>query len=158
MEKGKLTKKEILKKNQKGSTMVETLVSFVVLFLVLASLYGIVAFSAELYMRSVDTSRMTQKFYKEIYKKDEFVGVGTNPFIKKQNYKAGFGATEGENRYSALELSVIIDDTNFTGDQRMKNSKIKLSNTSAKTYVAQDEAFKEKNIIVPKAVRFDYSK
>ena len=158
MEKSKLILKRISKENQKGSTMVETLVSFVVLFLVLASLYGIVAFSAELYMRSVDTSRLTQEFYKEIYKKDEFVGEGSNPFVIKKNYKAGFGATEGEERYAALELTVNIDDTNFTGDPKMKNSRIKLSNTSAKTYVAHDETFEEKKIIVPKAVRFEYSK
>lgn len=158
MEKNKLIRKGMINNNQKGSTMVETLVSFVVLFLVLASLYGIVAFSSELYMRSVDTSRLTQKFYKEIYKKDEFVGEGTNPFVKKQFYKAGYGATSGDDKYAALELTVNIDDAYFTGDDKMKKSKIKLSNISAKTYVANDESFEEKKIIVPKAARFDYSK
>ena len=75
-----------LKKNNSGSTMVETLVSFVILFLILASLYGIVAFSSELYMRSVDTSRLLQRFTREINKKDELIGTGTDPFIKKEEY------------------------------------------------------------------------
>ena len=158
MEKSKLIFKKISEKRQKGSTMVETLVSFVVLFLVLASLYGIVAFSSELYMRSVDTSRLTQKFYKEIYKKDQYIGEGTDPFVKKQKYKKGFGAASGDEKYAALELTVNIDDANYYGDSKMKNSKIKLSNTSATTYVCHDESFEQKNIIVPKATRFEYSK
>jgi hypothetical protein len=74
--------------NHKGSTMVETLVSFVVLFIVLAALYNIVVFSSELYLRSVDTSRLQQKFYREIYKKDDRLDTS---FITKTRYIKGFG-------------------------------------------------------------------
>lgn len=145
-----------LKTNNSGSTMVETLVSFVVLFLVLASLYGIVAFSSELYMRSVDTSRLIQKFTREINKKDELIGTGTNPFILKENYKAGYTKAGAEGNYAALELTVVVDDASFTGKEAMKNSRIKLNNTKATTYVCNDETYKEKKIVVPKAVRYEY--
>jgi hypothetical protein len=147
-----------LKKNNSGSTMVETLVSFVILFLILASLYGIVAFSSELYMRSVDTSRLLQRFTREINKKDELIGTGTDPFIKKEEYKAGYTKAGSDGNFAALELTLVVDDTNssFTGSDAMKNSRIKLNNTATTTYVCNDSTFEEKKIIVPKAIRYEY--
>ena len=54
--------------NNKGTTMVETLVAFVVLMIVLLALFKMVTFSSQLKMRSIDTSRVLQVFNQEIYK------------------------------------------------------------------------------------------
>ena len=77
---GTLGKK--VRQSNKGSTMIETLVSFVVLFLVLGALYSIVSFSTELYMRSVDISRLQQKFFREIYKSRDY----DDSFVERKKY------------------------------------------------------------------------
>ena len=139
-------------KHNKASTMVETLVSFTVLVIVLAALYGIVVFSTELYMKSVDTSRLQQRFYREIYKKDDKID---SSFIEKKFYVRGFGGKVDVNgtecEHAALSLVIRLDDSTFTGDPAMKNSEIELTGTDLTSYVCKDSSG-----IVPKVVNFEY--
>ena len=151
MEERKKLMSKIMNSKQRGSTMVETLVSFVVLFLVLASLYGIVAFSSELYMRSVDTSRIRQKFYAEIYKKDDSLVTGTDTHIEKKQYKAGSYKQGSTDKYSALQLTLVEEDPNSA----LHDSRIRLSNISATTYEWKDDTLKDK-ILLPKTVEYSY--
>ena len=58
----KMMRFKFLKQNNNGSTMVETLVSFTVIAIVMAALYAIVSFSSELWMNSIDASRVQQHF------------------------------------------------------------------------------------------------
>ena len=146
--------KKLNKANCKGSTMVETLVSFVVLFMVLASLYSIVSFSSELFMKSVDISRTTQKFYREIYKSDEALKHST--FLKITEFIPGFGAPEEGKEHAGLMLSVEIDEMNFEGNPAMKNSTIKLDNVGLTSYVCTDEDAVKAGNALPKAVMFEY--
>ena len=139
-------------KNHKGSTMVETLVSFVVLFIVLAALYRIVTFSSELYFRSVDTSRLQQRFYREIYK--------TNPdesFVQKTRFVKGYGGKVEENgeicEHAGLTL-VIVDDGNLPSG--MENSEIGLTKIGVTSYVCKED--NSGNGIVPKVVNFIFEK
>ena len=55
-------------KNNSGTTMMEVLVSFVVLMIVMAALYGMVRISSNLRMRAVDTANIREEFNSEIYK------------------------------------------------------------------------------------------
>ena len=54
--------------NNAGSTMVETLISFVVLVIVFAALFGMIRFSSNLRMRAIDTADVRESFNDEIYK------------------------------------------------------------------------------------------
>lgn len=140
--------------NHKGSTMVETLVSFVVLFIVLAALYNIVVFSSELYLRSVDTSRLQQKFYREIYKKDDRLDTS---FITKTRYIKGFGGkySDGTNSYEHAALSLtIVNDGNLPDG--MEKSEIYLNNIEVTSYVCTED--NNGNAIAPKVVNFKFVK
>ena len=140
--------------NHKGSTMVETLVSFVVLFIVLAALYNIVVFSSELYLRSVDTSRLQQKFYREIYKKDDRLDTS---FITKTRYIKGFGGkySDGTNSYEHAALSLtIVNDGNLPDG--MEKSEIYLNSIEVTSYVCTED--NNGNAIAPKVVNFKFDK
>ena len=140
--------------DHKGSTMVETLVSFVVLFIVLAALYNIVVFSSELYLRSVDTSRLQQKFYREIYKKDDRLDTS---FITKTRYIKGFGGkySDGTNSYEHAALSLtIVNDGNLPDG--MEKSEIYLNNIEVTSYVCTED--NNGNAIAPKVVNFKFDK
>ena len=131
--------------------MIETLVSFVVLVMVLAALYGVVLFSSELYMRSVDTSRLQQQFYREIYKTS-----GRNEdFIKVTSYEAGSGVhgNDYSPNHAGLVLSLDKEKTkpeNYGDDD---NIYINLNLIAADTYVCK-QSETDKNTIMPKAILF----
>ena len=144
-----------------GSTMVETLVSFVVLFAVLASLYGIVVFSSELYMRSIDISRQQQQFYREIYKKDSAFNV-LGPVTRKE-YSAGNGVSANGD-YNPNHASLVLemdltktDESNYNGSDALKRSYISLDSTNVASYVWTDESA-DSTAIAPKAVHFAFDK
>ena len=61
--------------NNRGSTMVETLVSFVVLMIVLALIYKMVAFCSTLRMRAHDTDTITKEFSSEMYNKNNSINA-----------------------------------------------------------------------------------
>lgn len=160
-------RKKIIQSN-KGSTMIETLVSFVVLFLVLGALYSIVSFSSELYMRSVDISRLQQRFFKEIYKSrnidDSFVEIkkyGPNEVDKD----AGEALAGNAGLILALDQNKT-DPKNYNHSDKVKGSYIALKNIGATTYVCiegnnttgstDDDSVK--NSVKPKAIVFNYHK
>lgn len=152
-------------KNNNGSTMVETLVSFVVLFIVLAALYGIVSFSSELYMRSVDTSRLHQRFYREIYKFPS--GPVTNPeavsidesFLEYEDYYPGYYPSEPDgHEYACLSLIFDTEKTDLSnygsGDSRIADAYIDLKYTGVTSYVCVDEGAADEKLILPKTLHF----
>ncbi len=64
----KLRKK--LKLDNKGNTMFETLVAFVVLAIILAIVYQMIAFCGELRMKATDTDKALTEFNQNMYKKN----------------------------------------------------------------------------------------
>lgn len=160
-------RKEIIQSN-KGSTMIETLVSFVVLFLVLGALYSIVSFSSELYMRSVDISRLQQRFFKEIYKSRNI----DDSFVEIKKYGPNEVDTDaGETLAGNAGLILSLDKTktdqrNYNHDTNLSESYISLKNIGATTYVCIEgenttgstDEDSVKNGIKPKAIVFSYKK
>ena len=61
--------KRILKDN-KGTTMFETLVAFTVLSIILVALFRMIMFSSELRMRASDMNSIMKTFNTELYSKD----------------------------------------------------------------------------------------
>ncbi len=150
----------IMNKKNAGSTMIETLVSFTVLFAVLASLYAIVTFSSELYMRSVDISRLQQRFYREMYKKDS----ASNSLITKTSYVAGNGVSEGGFEENHAGVVLILDTENTKPENYHDRSvyttlDISMDHIKMDSYVWNEQpqdGQTEVTQIVPKAVVYEY--
>lgn len=56
--------------NNYGMTMMEVLMGFTILMVLMGALSGIISFSTNMYMNSVDMKRAQEKIQAEIYKKD----------------------------------------------------------------------------------------
>ncbi len=156
MEMGTCRKKIKLNKDNRGVTMIETMISFVVLFIVLAALYAIVSFSTELYLQSVDASRLQQEFSKEIYKKKENIDPS---FVTVREYSLDKNVVNYAGRPSII-LSFDAEKTsadNYGNNPAMLNSYISMKYIGATTYVCTEEETAE-NKIMPKAIEFHYDR
>lgn len=147
-------------KKNSGSTMIETLVSFTVLFVVLAGLYGIVAFSSELYMRSVDISRLQQRFYREIYKTPAAISSGS--LVTVTEHKAGYRPTGSDptSKYAGINLTLDTEKTNENNysTSTLGQSSISMSKMGLTSFVSNTSAGTgETTSITPKAVMFTYN-
>lgn len=140
--------------------MIETLVSFTVLFAVLAGLYSIVAFSSELYMRSVDISRLQQRFYREIYKSQ--TSLLSSTLVTSTEYKAGYrpSGSESTDRYAGIHLTLDTEKTNENnystttiGQSSVNMSKMGLTSFVCNTSAGTSDA----TTITPKAVTYTYN-
>ena len=139
-----MSKRKLIKHNNKGSTMVETLVSFVVVAIVLAALYAIISFSTRLWMNSVDASNVQQSFTDELYRKNP-----NTELVEKTSYEAGaVPETDDGKKYANF---ILVS----TGDQ---DEQIYLSNIGADYYVSIDSAVEKEKIAAPKAIVFKHSK
>ena len=70
-----------LLKDNRGMTMTEVLMAFMVLIVIMGMLSGIIAFSKKMYMNASDLRRSQETVSQEIYKKD-FVGEPDKTDIK----------------------------------------------------------------------------
>lgn len=140
-----MIKKYSRKKNNRGSTMVETLVSFVVIAAVLAALYAIVSFSTRLWMNSVDAANIQQSFTDEIAR----INPNTSA-VDITHYTAGpvIDSEDGK-QYADFEL-VSVDSV--SGEA----TTIKLNNISADSYVSIEKSVEDENIAAPKAIVFKH--
>lgn len=150
-----------------GSTMVETLVSFVVLFIVLAALYGIVSFSSGLYMKSVDTSRVHQRFYQEIYKfpSGDTTGLTINydtDFLEVKTYQSGNVSSENDGQeYASIALMLDKDKTspdNYNSNSKISDAVINMSKIGVTSFVCKGENDNEEELVLPKALHFWWDK
>ena len=76
-------------KNNKGMTMVEVLMGFVLLTLMLGMLSQVIAFSSNLYRQSVSMKRAEENLEKNIYKKNLPLGDGTFVTVKEVKKENG---------------------------------------------------------------------
>lgn len=157
------TKKSL---NNRGMTMVETIVSFLVLIIVLAGLYSMVKFSSQLSMRAVDTGRLLQSFSGTLYKNGD--KIGTDQAGGYVNVTAYNGANDG----SSMTGFMLVLDKNttdvannfgsgYTSDSSGIDTAIRLPNVDAKGYVSVDpiadpSSSSYENILAPKVMKFSY--
>ena len=144
-EENKNRKLNILLSN-KGTTMLETLVAFVVLMIILGVLYNIIAFCSELRMSAADTNRAMIDFNCEIYAKSPNSSVVD---IKECT-------VERKQPLFYLELSDKTSDANLgSGSERSSfKKKLSLYNVEAVTYAYHKEVDDTDTIAVPKAISF----
>ena len=157
MKTGRVNKKKRILLDNKGTTLVESLVAFAILTIVMLMLYGMVRISMNLRMRAVDTSNLQSSFNAEIYK--------TNPSsdVEVYNY-IGKRATDHLPMFT-LKLSDTTSDKNLlvggesSGVDRSKYStSITIPNIDGKAYVSTASIINEENLIAPKVIMFKYNK
>ena len=156
----KKNKKLNILNDNSGSTMVETLVAFVILLVVLAALYGMVRFSTNLRMRAVDSADVRNSFCKEIYKSAGVIKTD----VKCTNYVGKFSKTDGTGTTMfTLKPSSKTDNSNFyTGEKpgyydRLFNS-LRIPCIDATGYVSTDERIANENLPTPRIICFEYNK
>ena len=101
--------------NDAGNTMIETLVSFVILLIVMAALYAMVLFSTNLRMRAIDTATISGK---EIFIVKDFTASYTvnvkqnaNIVINLNGCNVQLGNTFTNNGTLKLYDTIEADDT-----------------------------------------------
>ena len=135
-------------RNNKGSTMMETLAAFVVLMVILVALTKLVSFSAELRMRAMDMNRITQEFNKVIYSNkstyDSTTGKVTITEYKTVNGKMASGKVRGPLFYivSPEGGELWVSDIDAYGY----------------SYKTDDPVVSDGKLSVPKAIEFVHQK
>lgn len=146
--------KFILFKND-GTTMLETIISFVVLTLVLTALYAMIRFSSNLRMRAIDSVDVRNSFNTEIYKEDPNKNV-----VDVYNY-VGKHAKDKKTMFSLKVNSDTsaenLDITNGDGTPYNFNNSVRLPNVDAIGYVSKDSRVDEENLACPKVLMFYYN-
>lgn len=138
--------------NNKGTTMLETLVAFTVLMVILAVLYAIIAFCSELKMSATDMNNAMQEFSQELYNEGNR-GNTSAPVLVTPIETTSSGGTR-----SSLFYLKISDD--MTAEEKTRNG-ITATDTSKKISLWQINAVMYKYnkptsdyVIVPKAMDF----
>ena len=132
--------------NNKGTTMVETLVAFVVLMIVLLALFKMVTFCSQLKMRSIDTSRVLQVFNQEIYRNNNVYEK-----VHRVKYVTDLSLREGKQGPLFYIVPAGSDDMN----KRLWVTDI---NAYSFSYDENDTLIKEDKIMAPKAMVFVHKK
>ena len=155
--------------NNSGSTMVETLVSFAVLVIVFAALFGMIRFSSNLRMRAVDTADVSSSFNGEVYKQNgmenvdvhEYIGWHDSDNISMFNLKLDSEKTKQcnvdttSNVPSGDKLESVSKSTSL--EMKYKKS-IKLINVDATGYVSVDPRIASEHLATPKILVFRYNR
>lgn len=139
--------------NNKGSTMVETLVAFVVLSIILLIIYRTVVFCSELKMKTVDTNKVIDKFNSEIYKDTDKLDESE---IEYKRYT--MDAEKGPVFYIMLD-----SDNEEMMNKNVKDSvtnyddlKLRMNNIEAIGYKSVDPLIDSEHLTTPKALQFTY--
>lgn len=85
--------------DNRGMTMAEILIAFVVLMVLLGSLSGLIAFSANMYNNSVDMRKGQAAFMEEMYKK----GVPASARVKSFN---AIGSMSADNKSNRSDINI----------------------------------------------------
>lgn len=154
--------KNIMTQNA-GSTMVETMVSFVVLAIVLAALYGMVRLATNLRMRAIDTAYVRETFNEEIYKSGDKTNVEEHEYF-------GAHSTITNNDGTMFTLKVNMDEgkTNYKNlnvnadelkeELRLKFIKsIEMPDLDATGMVSKDSRIEDEKLATPRVLSFDYN-
>jgi Tfp pilus assembly protein PilE len=139
--------------NNKGSTMVETLVAFVVLSIILLIIYRAVVFCSELKLKTIDTDIVMDKFNAEIYKEDDKINASE---VESKSYS--MISDKGPVFYIMLDA-----DNEEMMDKNVKDSvtdydnlKLRMNKIEATGYKSVNPLIDSENLTTPKALQFTY--
>ena len=131
--------------NDRGVTMVETVVAFVVLMIILAIIYSAIAFCSTLRMRAQDSSKVAAEFERELYNADNQEGLDESAVSTINGDKLVVSNYVTDNNIPLFFLTVNTDETS-------KNN-LGQEYYNALTATAPDAAAQEQLEIAKKAYR-----
>lgn len=158
--------------NNKGTTMFETIVAFFILTIILALIYQMIAFCAQLRMKATDTGAVLEKFNEDMYREDiktdgsltSETTVGSIKVIPRSSDSTG----ELSGPLFYLTLSSDTKDDNLGGgkkvsDYQTTSYRLRLTNLHANSLISNDSRIGDvtegkNNIVTPKALQFYYRK
>ena len=158
------TKREALRSNR-GTTMVEVMVAFVVLAILTGIMYGMIAFCSTLRKRAEDTNRAVLEFGRELYSKGTKSHISEKIFTTSDNVplfylavdaqstnEANFGSTS---QALAYYNTLKMENTSGGATDAQKGLWISLYQIEAtvSTYVPEADMDQE-HLIVPKVISF----
>lgn len=150
-QKDNLNKKRAL--NNMGTTMLETMVAFVVLMVIMGILYGIIAFCSELRMSAADTNKAMEVFAGEIYK-----SAPNESLVEVKDCKDTYKKNSGSNTYTTLfymQLSTTRTNPANLPPTPPETKPIALKDFRAKTYKYVGTGYQG---VTPKAIEFIHKK
>lgn len=107
--------------NNKGMTMVEVLVGFVILSLIMAGVFQMIKFSSNMLYKSIDLRNAQTEYEKEAYK----TTVDTSVFNKSEHLLAGGDyVLEPAGEKASLESRIELFKTSTGGDLGVKLYKL----------------------------------
>ena len=162
--KGQDTKRKALH-NNRGTTMVEVMVAFVVLAILTGIMYGMIAFCSTLRKRSEDTNRAILQFGQELYTKDTKTHISEKSYVTSDNVPLFYLAVDAKStsadnfgsnsQAQAYYNTVKTDDTSGgpTGAQKGLWISLYQIEATVSTYLPEEDMDQE-HMIVPKAISF----
>lgn len=152
-----INKKRISVLNNRGTTMLETLISFLVLVIVLAALYSMIRFSSNLRMRAIDTANVKNEFNQEIYK------TSVDNSKVQSYYYIGKNADDNITMFSLkpdMEKTAKNNWDISNGENTVYNfsRSVKIPTVDATAYVSKDKRIDDENLVRPKVLVFHYNK
>ena len=143
-------------KSNGGETMIETIMSFVILTIIMLALGGMILFSSHLRMRAEDVSKVCSSFYKEIYK------TTPNDAKVEASYYIGKHA---DDRKTMFMLKVSSETTNANLGINNSNERaaftdnsIRIPNIDATGYKSEEPEIDSENLVRPSVLIFRYNK
>lgn len=150
------------KNDNRGTTLVETLVAFTVLAAIMAILFQIVDFSGRLRTQAVDSAYLNQMFYREMYKNDERID---RAFVDIKYYNGGtdteiVSEDTGSCRFWLVLDTEKTDSSNYLGTTVAPDPanppRFRLDHYEATVYTCIDPLIEMEQLPVPAAMKFRY--
>ena len=140
--------------DNRGNTMFETLVAFVVLAIILAIVYQMIAFCGEMRMKAADTDVVINEFNQNIYKKN----IPADKIEVKDRHN--------EDGISGPQFYLRVSDKTSTANMKNVNDyvvgdayRLRMDYLGAKSLMPSEQIrnkIEEEKIVTPKAVQFYY--
>ncbi|MCR5226882.1 MAG: hypothetical protein K6E27_06705 [Eubacterium sp.] len=141
--------------NNKGSTIYEIVIAFVVILVVLAIIYKMISFSSELRMEAVDIRNAQLEFESELYKKTpDTTKISVKKYVIKEN-------SNTHNKMPVFVLKLDEEKTDVEANFMIESSgsgEVSQQNTlNLMDIVADGYSSKNSNVtIIPKAMKFRF--
>ena len=147
--------------DNKGTTMMETVVSFVVLVIILAVIYQMISYCSQLRMRATDEDNMIQAINKAMYKDTIDSGndkVQCIQYSTKPDVLSGADITEGPLFYMVVDYEETDPSNNYPAQSL--DYRIWINNIDASCYKAIDmnaQNGSSADMVVPTVISFKYN-
>ena len=124
-------------KNNKGTTMVETLVAFVILIIILGMIYGIIHFCSIMRLNAEDMNKKINTFSGEIYSNDiDSNKIEVNTF---------------ENSDENINFALHLDNRNTSTSNNYIDTTFEMNNIKVKSFKYKTDT----DDLVPAAAHFE---